>query len=670
MSTPTRHRILFQSNPIWLRTGLAENTRTLLSYLYKTGRYDIAQLCTMATLQNDPKLGLMPWKCYGSIPPDQEIVNRINSDPIYGRDASYGALGIDAAVADFKPTIWIGSDDIWSFPLSTYCEKPWYKRLHGIHHVTVDSLPVLDQAYEQAKKSKHYLTWAPFAAKEMKQRGGANFAHVSSIWGAMDTDSFGPIDSKTRDDLRRQFGISPDTFVFLFVFRNQLRKQANRILEAYAKFRAENPAVKTALHFHTAFHEKAQGWDLPRMAAYYGVKPEELLCTYVCKKCGAWAIAPFQGEERPCPMCGEEKGLNTASITNGVPTNQMKMIYGVADACLSAFTSGGQEYHTVQSLLCARPVACTPYSCGADFCTDETSGFVYPLKWHPYDEPGTNFIKASNDVSSIAAFMRRMVRLSKRDIEASGAAGRDWAIKTFGIDSIGRQWEEMFAKLPVNPDWSSVEVSNADRPAAKNPGYQPSNNPDNTAWIKELYKNILLMDVSDSDSGLSHWLDKLKSGVPRQHILNFFRKVAQDDNVKNGYTDASGAASGNNPSTEFGTLLDNRPGKKRGLIVLKESIGDIFMATSLFESFHRQHPETDLYVATDPKYHEILAGNEHIHKVLPYLPPMESELAMIGIGKNVPYFDYYYHLASQTQRMPLTYLSQPEPSFDITLPIK
>ncbi len=660
-ASPTRHRILFQSNPTWLRTGLSENTRTLLAYLFKSGRYDIAQLCTMATMQNDPKLHLMPWRCYGSVPADQEVINRINADPIYGRDASYGALGIDAAVADWKPTIWIGSDDLWSFPLAAYCDKPWYKRLHGIHHTTVDSVPILDQAFEQARRSKHYLTWAPFAAREMQRVGGDSMAHVSSIYGAMDTAAFEPIDPKVRADLRRQFGLAPDTFVFLFVFRNQLRKAAGQVLEAYARFRADNPGIKAALHLHTAFHEKAQGWDIPKLATYHGVNPQELLCTYVCKRCGAWSIAPFAGEEQRCPMCGDDKGLNTASITHGVPTQQMKLVYGVADACISAFSSGGQEYHSVQSLLCGKPLACTSYSCGEDFCTPETKPFVHPIRWGSYNEPGTSFIKAANDVGSICGFMTRMARSSQRDREEAGEMGRAWTKQTFGIEAIGAQWEALFAKLALNPEAGLLEISGEGRPAAKNPGYVPSANPDGAAWIKELYRGMLVMDVPDGDSGLSHWIDKLKAGIPREQIVAYFRSVAEQENAKHGYSTV-----GAPQTTDFATLLDNT-GRARGLIIVKESIGDICMATALFESFHRQHPETDLYVAVDPRYAEVLAGNEDVHKVLPYIPQMESELLMIGQANGPRYFSAYYHMCIQSQRL-LSYVSQPEPAFDLRLP--
>ncbi len=649
----SRHRIILQTNPATIRTGLAENAKTLLKYLHKTGKYDICHMCTQGTLTNAPQLNLSPWKSYGSIPPDQELVNRINADPIFGRNASYGAVNIDAVVKDYKPTIWIGSDDCWAFPLADYTEKPWYSKIHSIPHITIDSLPVMEQAYEQAKRSKNYLTWAPFAANEMKKRGGASMSHVGSIYGAMDINDFSPIAESDKLNLRKRFNISPDTFVFLFVFRNQLRKQANTILEAFARFKAEHPGVKAALHFHTSFSEKGQGWDLPKMATYYGLKSEELLCTYVCKTCGAWAVAPYAGEDLKCPVCGDEKGLITANIVTGVPGNQMKMIYGISDAVLSCFTSGGQELNSCQGLLCGKPLACTDYSCGQDFCLPGvTDKFVYPVKWHPTHEAGSNFIKATNDVSSIAAFMRKVVRQSKRDLQEVGERGRDWAVRTFGIDAIGAQWEKLFSTLPANLDWSSVDLS---APPVKNPGYKAAEGLDDVTWLKTIYKGILLMEVQDNDEGLKHWTDKLKAGITRQSIQEYFVKVANEENIKHGAA-----------QVDFGSLLDNRKGRRRCLFVMKESLGDVAMVTSLFESLHQQHPNTDLYVATDPKYAGILAGNEHIYKVLPYIAAMEGELAMIGQGKGVKYFDYYYHPGITTQRQ-LSYLSNPEPAFDVVL---
>ncbi len=476
-------------------------------------------------------------------------------------------------------------------------------------------------------------------------------SHVDSIYGAMDTQIFSPITDAEKADLRKRFNIPQDTVIFLYVFRNQLRKSANRILEAYSRFKAEHPNIRTALHFHTSFSEKGQGWDLPKRAADYGIRREELLCTYVCKTCGSWFVAPYGGEDLNCPACGAEKSLVTANIVNGVPADQMRMIYGISDACISAFTSGGQEYHNVQSLLCGKTLACTSYSSGEDFCLDETRDFVTPLRWHPYDEQGTNFIKAATDVGDIASFMRSYVRQPKVALARAGERGRDWAVKTFGIEAIGAQWERLFDAMP-HPDWSSIDITKSPK---KNDTFPMPNIADNEMWLKTLYKEILVMDVGPNDQGLAHWQDKLKGGMPRQHIYNFFIQVAQQENQKNGHS--------GNGQVDFGSLLDNT-GRKRGLMVIKESAGDVAICTALFKSFHAQHPDTDLYVATQPQYTELLAGNEHVHKVLPYIPPMEQELAMIGQGQGVRYFDVYYFPPVETQRF-LDYLSHPEPAFEV-----
>lgn len=644
----SRHRILLQTNPIWIKTGLAENAKTLLKYLHKTSKYDIAHYVTQGTPTNHALLNTTPWPSFGCIPPDQNLINQINADPNLARDASYGSVNIDNVVKDWKPTIWVGSDDIWSFSLANYADKPWFNRINSVHHITVDSVPVLNQAYEQAKRSKYFLTWAKFAAREMRRAGGTTLSHVDSIYGAMDTRAFSPITDAEKSDLRRKFGISDDTVIFLYVSRNQLRKSFPRVLEAYARFRAEHPNVRAALHFHTSFSEQTQGWDIVKRAVDYGVRREELLATYVCKTCGAWFVAPYGGEDLNCPACGVEKSLVSANIVNGVPADQMRLIYGLSDACVSAFTSGGQEYHNVQSLLCGRVLGCTNYSCGEDFCLPETRDFVTPWRWHPYDEHGTNFVKAATDVGDIASFMRSFVRQPKRALQAAGEKGRDWATRAFGIETIGAQWERLFDSMPM-PDWSSIDIT---KPARKNDTFVSPEIGDNTEWVKTLYKEILLMEVGAQDEGLKHWQEKLQAGLPRQQIYDYFISVARQENQKNGHGSAS--------TVDFASLLDNTS-HKRALFLIKESVGDCLMCTQLFESFHEEYPNHDLYVMTSPQYVALFNGNPNVYKVLPYIPQAESELAMTGAGQEKGWFDVYLHPGILTQRQ-LGYLKQKEPS--------
>ena len=631
-----KHRLLLQTNPCHIKTGLATNAKTLLRHLWKTGKYDIAHYCTQTSVA-DPQLRLTPWKSFGCLPADQQSINELNADPNRARNASYGSHLIDQTIKEWKPSIWLGADDIWFCTKGDYLDKPWYKQINSILHVTVDSLPVLDLAYEQARSTKHYLTWAKFAQKEMKRFGGSAYDHVGHIYGAMSTTDFQPISEKEKADLRVRFGIDQDALVFLYVFRNQLRKQLPLLLEGFAQFKRENPGVKAKVHCHTSFSERGNGWDIPKMTQYYGLDPKDILCTYVCKSCKQWFVNPYGGEDLNCPICHAEKSVITTNIVDGVPEEQMKYVYGLSDACLSPHSSGGLEFHHPQSLLCGKMLAPTDYSSGSDFVLPETSDFVYPLRYRPYHEQGTNFIKAATDTGAIAKFMTKIAKSSKRDLQEAGEKGRAWAVKTFGIEAIGAQWEKLFDSMPIK-EWSSVTLT---APRKNDTFPMPDASFSNTDFIQSLYKNVLLMDERLEGDGQKHWEEKLKMGMARSEIYKFFIQVAQQENTKNGI---AGSA-----PVDFKSLLDDT-GRPRILYVMRESLGDCLMITALFESLHKKYPGHDLYVGTDPKHNAIFAGNPYVHKLLPYIPAMEQEMAMCGAGQKDALFAVYMHPGILTQR--------------------
>lgn len=144
--------------------------------------------------------------------------------------------------------------------------------------------------------------------------------------------------------------------------------------------------------------------------------------------------------------------------------------------------------------------------------------------------------------------------------------------------------------------------------------------------------------MTDPDpEGFKHWIDKLQMGASRQDIYNFFIQRAKEDNQKN------------KPQQEFSDIFDKN-GKKRIFFAMKESGGDLFVATSLFKGLKDIYPNSDLYVGCDPKFAEVLIGNPYIHKVIAYHPIMEQELAMRQ------YVDYYYYPAVATQ-VRLNYLT-------------
>lgn len=594
-----------------------------MRHLLKTGKYDVVYYCTQVH-ENDPNLGRMPCKAYGSIPANPQILQQLNQDPGRARDVAYGSFFIDEIINKEHPDIWWESDDLWS--TNSYTEKSWFKQIHTVFHKTPDSRPILDEAYKQAKATPNYTVWSEFAAKEMK-RIDPSLSHVRCIYGMFDTSHFSPIPREAKLDLRRRFGLPQNALIFHTTNRNQLRKCFLQEIEAFAAFKRGNPNVLAKLHFHTSFSEKGQGWDISKMAQFFGLKGDDILATYVCRNCGNWHIASYHGEDVKCPFCGADKAMITPNIACGVPDEEMRLMHGICDAGISAFDSGGLERFTVASLLCGLPTAVSSYSCGEDFMD---LPFVHPIAWTPYYQPGTNFMKATPNVGSLKGFMEGVARMSESKRQEIAEKSRDWATKTFSIETIGKQWEDLFDSLPPK-DWSSITIEYK----AKNDRAPMPQIESNEEWVYSLYRTILL--VEPDPDGLKHWLTALDRKIPREQIYQYFLQCAREDNAKHA------------KSQDFSTLFDSN-GRKRILFVLRESGGDLLIATALFKGLTELYPEADLYVACDPKFNEVLAGNPYIHKVLPYHPAMEQELAMIQ------YVDYYYFPALATQRQ-LNYLS-------------
>ena len=621
----SRKKIVLTTNAPWMFTGLGESGKFLACHLQKTGKYDLVYYCSQ-TGERDPNLGRMPWKSYGTIPADPNILNQLNQDPGRARSVSYGSFFIDKVIKEEKPDILWCSDDLWAYS-NDFIKAPWWNQINSVMHITVDSWPISELAYEQAKLTPNYYTWAKFAAKEMRSHG-KQFSHVKQIYGMTDINNFSPLSEKERLDLRKKFGIDPKTVIFGYTFRNQLRKEALSLLLAFAEFKRQNPKANVKIHLHTSWTETANGWDFPRSIKNFGIDPNDVLCTYVCEHCKQWHIKPYTEDRVDCPFCGAKKSCVTPNVGHGVLREEMKMMYAIRDATISPLTSGGLEYENVNTLLCGLPLATTSYSCGEDFCEQP---FVYPIKWGRRFEHQSSFMKAANDIDSIKAFIEKIYTASKLQIQDLGAAGRDWAVKTFSTEVIGKQWEDVFDALPPK-DWSSITLE----VRTKNANFPMPSDPDNEKWVKSLYNNVLL--VEPDPDGFRHWLDKLAGGVPRDAIYNFFIGEAIKDNQKNA------------KPMEFGDFFEKN-GRKRILYVIKESGGDVFVCTATFKGLKDLYPDADLYVATEPAYRDILAGNPYVFKVLDYHPAMEQELIMMA------YVDYYYSPTLPTQTK-LAYLTK------------
>ena len=156
----SKKKILFHSNCSRVFTGFGKNTKNILTYLFKTGKYEIVEVAN-GVKENSPALELFPWKCLGSFPDDKKIEKECDTNNSTKSKAGYGHLRIDEIIFKEKPDIYIGSEDIWAF--NGFCEKAWWSHLNTILWVTLDSTPILDTTSSTARNTDKFLTWSNFA---------------------------------------------------------------------------------------------------------------------------------------------------------------------------------------------------------------------------------------------------------------------------------------------------------------------------------------------------------------------------------------------------------------------------------------------------------------------------------------------------------------------------
>lgn len=607
-----KKKILFHSNYSKAFTGFGKNTKNVLKYLYKTGKYEIVEFAN-GLRWSDPSLETIPWKTIGSLPDDQGLLQKLNQDPQLARAAGYGANMIDKVITQEKPDLYIGSEDIWAF--NGYMQKEWWNKTNCMIWTTLDSLPILPLAVNEAKNIKNYYVWASFAEKALHEIG---HNHVKTLHGAIDCSTFYRLEDEQRLNLRKYHGINPNDFVIGYVFRNQLRKSVPNILEGFKLFLDQEPKSNAKLLLHTHWSE---GWDIPRLIQEKGIDPQRILTTYFCSSCGSYEVRNFNGQEQNCKVCGS-KTLNTTNTGSGVSEKQLNEVYNLMDVYCHPFTSGGQEIPIQEAKLTELITLVTNYSCGEDSCNEASGGI--PLDWSEYREPGTQFIKASTSAFSISKNLKKVFNMKPEKRSTQGKKSRDYVIKEYSVESVGAQLENIIDEMP-EIDWDfdlSFKPRNAD--------YDPPAIESNKDWIIDLYKNILNKEVDENDDGHKHWIHRLSTDMNRDQVLEYFKSVAKKENQEN-------------TKIELASLIEDNDNKK-AIMICGGDENLVFAATSLFESFHENYKDTDLYFSCHTQFINILKGNDLIKKIIPYNQQMENELLMIGNNENKGYFDYCINL--------------------------
>jgi len=663
-----KKRVLLHSDFPLASTGFGRVQKALSAYLWKTGKYEVKNLCC-GIPEDAPQLDNVPWSCEGVIENTPQMQQQMQADPNFARMVTYGGVKLDKVVSRWKPDVYIGFQDVWGIDYAV--DKSWFKNITSCVWLTLDSIPVLKSAIDIAPKVKNYLVWASFAERELKKLG---FNHVKTLPGCIETENFYRLDDSKKKELRKKFGIDEDTFVIFSGYRNQLRKLVPNMLQGVVEFKKRNPQVKVKYINHTHLSE---GWPVMSLAEQYGLDTKDILVTYICRNCGEYEVKcpddrtsphevdeqggpkidsngkfiekSIQLQDKDCKYCGAQKAQITCNVSLGVQQSELNEIINLADVNLGCFTSGGLEIVHYECKLAEVLTIVTNYSCGEDLC--ESDAYSLPLEHATYWEHGTNFEKASPYPSSVAKQLEKAYKMTKADKRKWGAKAREWALSKVSTDNAGKFFENLIDEAPLLDD-TDEKLYQAGEDKKWNPNAQLNQSySSDEDFLVDLYHKVL--DASDVDNGhkdVLYWKDQIKNGMAKEQVVNTFRNIASQELQKT-------------QTTTIEDLLDKN-GRKRFLVICKDSAGDILMVSAILESLKSTHLDFDIYFACEPIYFSLLEGCPSIHKLIPYQPIMDSEIACTGNSKNKGMFDKYCFVPVASQRF-LNYLTLDQPSLQL-----
>ena len=105
-------------------------------------------------------------------------------------------------------------------------------------------------------------------------------------------------------------------------------------------------------------------------------------------------------------------------------------------------------------------------------------------------------------------------------------------IDNYSIEVVGKFFEDLFDELPL-VNWDDIDLS-PDALEKRNPDYLPPEESGDSEWLLDIYKNILRMDIDETDNGYKYWMNEFVKGKKRPEILHYFVQTAKKENVERG----------------------------------------------------------------------------------------------------------------------------------------
>lgn len=414
-----KKRILFVSEAAYLNTGYAKYSKEVISRIYKTGKYEIAEFSIYGN-PDDPRRKTIPWKNYSNLPTngnekEHEVYNSNQSN-------QFGAWRFDRVCLDFEPDIVFTIRDFWMD--SFIYHSPFRRIFSWAWMPTVDASPQNQEWIDMFSNADYILTYSHWAKDLLNSQGG-NSINTIGVASPSAAECFQPMDKKK---IRDMFGIRDDVNIVGTVMRNQRRKLFPALIESFSKYLKQSNSKNTFLYLHTSFPDA--GWNLGHLLHSNEVS-SRVLMTYVCEQCQNIEASFFRDAKKVCNKCGKFAS-SPSSVGNGVTDEILAKIYNLFDLYIQCANSEGFGLPQVEAAACGIPIACTNYSAMEDVV--KRLG-AYGIKHSVYKELETACDRAVPDINDIVNILN--IFFSKTDEERT-AAGKN----TRGLFEANYSWQK------------------------------------------------------------------------------------------------------------------------------------------------------------------------------------------------------------------------------------
>ena len=427
-------RILFCTEATYLKTGYATYYREVISRLFSTGKYSIAELASYGD-ENSQEAKSVPWLFFGNLP------NKKNKQEREAYDSKmthqFGEWRFEEVCLMFQPDVVVDIRDFWMLEFQD--RSPFRDFYKWVIMPTVDATPQNEQWIDTYAKADAVFNYSDWGVDILKKESNNRINCLGCTPPSADS-AYEPCEDKTEH--KESFGIDGDMKIIGTVMRNQKRKMFPDLFQMFREFLDTSKRDDVYLYCHTSFPDL--GWDIPKLLLKYGLS-SKVLFTYVCESCKHAFPAFFSDAKRRCTKCKGDAFLS--NVHNGVSNEYLSDIVNCFDVYLQYANSEGFGLPQVEAAACGVPVMSIDYSAMSSVVR-KLGGTPLKVK-HLSKEMETGCLRAVPDNTYAAKKLKDFFEKDQSEIKMQEKLTRENFLKYYQWDDTASKWEEYFDQVDI-----------------------------------------------------------------------------------------------------------------------------------------------------------------------------------------------------------------------------